>query len=122
MDTLIWLFLVAQAGPANPLTNVWLPTILAIVAVGGLIWGATRGRDEASSRLYGDAMKMVAELKEKVAEERTKREHLELQLVEAKSERIELERQMIRLITRNEDQEARIVDLETRLGGRRESD
>lgn len=99
----------------NPLVYVWIPTIAVVASLGGLILAARKQPGEDSSRLYGDAMKMVAELKAQLAEETAKRETLALQLVEAKAERFELEQTMFGL--RN-----RIDELERRLGGRREDD
>ena len=99
----------------NALTETWLPVIGGVSIVVTLIFAALRRPNEEASRLYGDAMKMVAELKGQVAEETARREALELRLVEAKAERYDLEQLVFRLRTR-------IEELERKFGGRREDD
>ena len=111
METLT---LLAQTA-TNPLTSVWLPLLAGIAAVAGIVFAALRFRPEGESRLYGDAMKMVTELKAQLAAETAKRENMELRLVEAQADRHELEQRIVRLY-------ARIEALEAEVGGRRADD
>ncbi len=100
---------------ASVFTENWLPVLSGAVALAAVLVAALRGRGEDASRLYGDAMSMVVDLRGQLAEERAKRENLELRLVESNAERHDLEQQIFRMYRR-------IEDLEARVGGRRDED
>lgn len=100
---------------ANPLVAIWLPVFAAVGAIVTVLLAASRRPGEDSSRLYGDAMKMVAELRGALAAETAKRENLELRLVEAQADRHDLEQRIVKLYSR-------IEELEKLVGGRRADD
>lgn len=99
----------------DQLVSIWLPLLVALAALGGLVLAALRFRPEGESRLYGDAMKMVAELNGQLeaarAEIRVLRDRLEV----SRDERQTLEQQVLKLYTR-------IERLEAARGGRRADD